>query len=210
MRDARENFGYSFSSKEERDAFRAFILDAEKRLEEEGLSRDVLFHGISTAILEDILRDGLRPTDISEATVDEDLPDMGTFWGTIATAAYYAEDCVAERHQSGHPAFVCISAAKLIDDCILMPDGATIDFPPPGLTRLEEPGVHETWQEAAFQMSWRDALRDLGAIIAVHDFYIPPEDFVIIKNSDDLERFIQNVARPSLQNAQNQSFPGGL
>jgi len=193
--DIPHNLGYSISDTEKKRQWIEFVTALNDIMNSQGLHDSIVFHGTSTKALKKIRREGLEPTDISEALTDAYVFEDGTFWGDLFTAVAYAEDTAFERHPGSAPALIAISTKALENDCILLVDGATIDFPEPGLTRLDDPEVQGRWEGGDFDyMDWRASLADLGAIVAVHQFYIPPDELTFVSATDDLERLISRLA----------------
>lgn len=189
------NLGYSISDTDKKRDWIEFVTSLNDMVNSRNLHDSIVFHGTSTKALEKIRREGLEPTDISGALTDACVFDDGTFWGDLFTAVAYAEDTAFERHPGSAPALIAISTKALESDCILLVDGATIDFPEPGLTLLDDPEVQGRWQGSEFDdTDWRASLADLGAIVAVHQFYIPPEELTFVNTTDDLECLISALA----------------
>lgn len=191
--DQRAIVGYSVSDPEARAEWIALVRGLSAWIDAEGLRDKVVFHGTSLGKLRKIRRGGMEPTDISLASEPFGGPDAGSFWGDVHTAAAYAEDTVKERSNGkGKPVLVAVLAETLERDCLLYPDLATLDFPLKGLTRLDDPAVSEAWLNGFRGMDWRDGLRDLGAIVATHQWALDPDD---IFHADGLEAVQEWYAR---------------
>ncbi|MTH95303.1 hypothetical protein [Roseibium sp. RKSG952] len=160
----------------------------------EDLLQFVVFHGTSSKVLDVIMTQGLSPTDVTAAVRADIGWDSGSFWGTPRTATAYAIDTAKERHPGWEPVLLAAPISILEAQCQLVCDGATIDFPLKGLTRLEEPGVFEKWRSAGFDLPWRESLIDLGAIVALHDFHLDIEDFDLIESPSDLRRLSESMS----------------
>lgn len=187
------NHGYSISDAAERTRWRDLVEAVRKRISDSGLEDVVLFHGTSERALDGILMEGMEPIECSHALPDgyRDECEYGSFWGSVDTAAAYADDTAAERHPDSLPVIIAIAVSMLESDCLIVPDGATVDFPLEGLTRLDDPVVAAYWSEFGPDRPWRESLRDLGAVVAVHDFNIPLEDMAVIRSMEDFERLIE-------------------
>lgn len=160
-----------------------------------GLEEDFLFHGTSTKALKNIRATGFDPTDVSLAVPDFPGQFGGSFWGAATTALSYALDTSEERHPGSEPVIIAVKRASLEGECLLVPDLATLDFPIDGLTRLEEPGVRERWEENDYDLPWEDGLRDLGAIVALHDVPLSDEDFLVLDSPEHVIGFLENALK---------------
>ena len=186
--DQRDIIGFSIADPIEKDRWKGLVSDVERFLEEHGLTEEVLFHGTSARRADAILEDGLAPTDLDLAVIeDEDLG--GSFWGTVRSAAAYAEDTAKERDACS-PVLIMACVSDLERWAELRPDLATLDFPLKGLTRLDEDGVMDRWVAGYAGFSWQDGLRDLRAVIAIHDYPVP-ECYMI--RIDRFEDFLQAI-----------------
>lgn len=186
------NHGYSIPDLDDRARWRGLLEGIRQRMSEGDLEEVVLFHGTSERALERIMIDGMEPVECSQA-LPPDLRDdcNGSFWGTIDTAAAYADDTATERHPDSLPVIIAIRVSTLENDCQIVPDGATVDFPLKGLTRLSDPEVAAYWSEFGLDRHWRESLRDLGAVVALHDFTIPVVDMTVIRSIEDFERLLE-------------------
>lgn len=195
------NHGYSITDPVERKRWRGLIEALRQRIADDGLSDVVLFHGTSERALERIAAQGMEPVECSHALPPDcrDVEEYGSFWGNIDTAAAYADDTAAERHPDSLPVIIAIPVSTLEADCRIVPDGATVDFPLKGLTRLDDPSVAAYWSEYDIDRTWRESLRDLGAVVAIHDFLIPVEDMAIVRSIDDFERLLARTHAPLQQ-----------
>lgn len=180
-------------SPEIRNSWIGGINELSANLDVRGLEEDFLFHGTSSKALEDIRATGFDPTDVSLAVPDAPNQFGGSFWGTAPTALSYALDTANERHPGSDPVIIAVKRASLERDCLLVPDLATLDFPIDGLTRLEEPGVREKWEENDYDLPWEDSLRDLGAVVALHDVPLSDEDFFVLDSPENVVEFLDNA-----------------
>ncbi|MCZ7862548.1 hypothetical protein O9X98_14330 [Agrobacterium salinitolerans] len=187
------NHGYSIPDAEERALWRSLVEGVRQRVSERNLDEVILFHGTSERAVERIMQHGMAPVECSHALPSDrrDVDEYGSFWGTIDTAAAYADDNAAERHRDSRPVIIAIRVSILENDCRIVPDGATVDFPLKGLTRLDDPEVAAYWCDFGHDHQWHESLRDLGAVVALHDFLIPIEDLTVIRSMEDFERMIE-------------------
>lgn len=187
------NHGYSIPDPAERERWRDLVEAVRQRTSDNGLEDVVLFHGTSERALAGILMEGMEPVECSHALPPHcrDDCEYGSFWGNIDTAAAYADDTAAERHPGSFPVIIAIRVSILESDCRIVPDGATVDMPLKGLTRLDNPEVAAYWSEFGRDLPWHESLRDLGAVVALHDFLIPIEDMTVIRSMEDFERMIE-------------------
>jgi len=198
--DQREIVGYSLVDPEARDRWISLVRGISRWIEETGQKDKVVFHGTSRRLLPRILEEGMEPTDVELAVGPLEGMVQGSFWGDVHTASAYAEDTVFEREGKGEPGLgepvlLAVRTDSLEEDCLLYPDLATLDFPMKGLTRLDEPEVQEAWIKGFRGMDWRDGLRDLGAIVATHDFYLDPDDFFVADSLDAVKERIEGLCR---------------
>ena len=165
------------------------------RIADESLGDRIFFHGTSDFLLDDIQIDGLVPDDVSQALLegDKDKGVYGTFWGSLGTANAYAVDTSLERHPGSRPVLFASTIASRLEDSIIVPDGATLDFPLDGLTKLGDDQILDKWTDANCDLDWGDALHDLGAVICIHDFTIPAEEMCLIRSANDVELFISKI-----------------
>jgi hypothetical protein len=130
---------------------------------------------------------GIQPSEVDLA-VDVSVQGVveGSFWGTVRTAAAYAEDTAKER-DGGSPALIAIRSSDIIRLADLLPDLQTLDFPLKGLTRLDEREVLERWEANHAEMDWRRSLDDLGAVVALHGASVPSGYLMWVKSVGDLD-----------------------
>jgi hypothetical protein len=164
--------GCSLHDNIERNEWRSMLETIETWLNENQLHEEILFHGTSTEALKSICIEGMRPEFRSDAIIDQAAGEFCTFWGNLDTACFYAEDTVSERHPGSRPVILAIRVDALERLAYLQPDGATIDFPIDGLTQVVGNGALTQWANEILDRSWRESLRDFGAITAVHDDFI--------------------------------------
>lgn len=188
-----DNLGYSITDPAERNAWRDLVSCIGRALSDAGLEDEIVFHGTSSVALADIKVTGLAPTDIGEACPVKGSYLDGSFWGTVLTAASYAEDTAVERHPGSSPVLLAIRTATLEADCLLLADGATFEFPNKGTTRLSDPEVERKWVESECDLPWRTSLEDLGAIVATHQWYISVENLRVVHAISDIEDLIAEV-----------------
>lgn len=208
MKDkALQNHGYSIPDPAERKQWRELVEAVRQRISESGLEDAVLFHGTSERALQRISIDGMESVECSHALPPDcrHVEEYGSFWGNIDTAAAYADDTAAERHPDSLPVIIAIPVSTLEADCRIVPDGATVDYPINGFTRLDNPEVEAYWSEPGVDRSWRESLRDLGAVLVIHDFNIPAEDLTVIRSMEDFERLLD--ARPDTSQALASAYP---
>ena len=162
------------------------------RLNEEGLNDKLLFHGSSNFVYDDIQSQGLSPNDVEVALFQNNhgIGKYGTFWGNLTTANDYALDTSTERHVDSKPMLIASRIEDLLADTIIVPDGATFDFPIDNLTQLHQPSVLKNWELNHDKMTWEDSLRDLGAVICIHDFTLPAEELFFVQKIEDVDNLI--------------------
>lgn len=183
----REIVGYSFTDDAKKAAWIDLVHSIAKWIDDNNLSSDIVFHGTSTKRSRDILKHGMRPTDITHAIAEGSLNDTGSFWGDIYTASAYAEDTIKERDPGYEPVLLIARTAELEEAFNLQPDLATLDFPLKGLTKLDDKDLANEWLHHHRMKTWAQGLSDLGAIIAIHDEYLDPEFMQPIKSKADFE-----------------------
>jgi len=193
--DQRDIIGYSIADEDERKEWNALIRFIADWIEENDLSNAIVFHGTSSGRAEDIMQNGMNPTDATFATNDAD--SEGSFWGDVYTAAAYAEDTVQERDGDGRPVLLMAYTDDLEELCELAPDLATMDFPLKGLTRLSDDDVMQKWLAHHTTLSWRDSLTDLGAIVALHEFELDPNCMQRITSRNDFENAVRGLEAAS-------------
>lgn len=202
------NHGYSITDQVERARWRGLIEALRKRVADDGIGDEVLFHGTSERALDRIASEGMEPVECSHALPPDcrNVEEYGSFWGNIDTAAVYADDTVVERHPDSLPVIIAIPVSTLEADCRIVPDGATVDFPLKGLTQLVDPKVAAYWSDFDMDRPWRESLRDLGAVVAIHDFMIPVEDMTVIRSIEDFESLMEGRAQVVPAKAAQPSF----
>ena len=183
----REIVGYSFTDDAKKSAWIDLVHSIAKWVEDNNLSNEVIFHGTSNTRADDILENGMVPTDIIHAIAAGSFNDAGSFWGDIHTAAAYAEDTVAERDPGSEPVILMANVPDLEAEFQLLPDLATLDFPMKGLTKLDDQAVYDNWINNHRTLAWQQSLAELGAIIAVHDEPLPPAYIQDIRTKADFE-----------------------
>lgn len=194
--------GYSIPDEAARRAWVAMIDAVRQRVADEGLEEAILFHGTSERALGSIAIEGMEAIECSHALPPDAREDdeFGTFWGSIDTAATYADDTAAERHEDSLPAIIAIPVATLEWHGSIIPDGATVDFPLDGLTLLHDPEVAAYWSDFDMNRPWRESLRDLGAVLAIHGQNIHFDDLTVIRSLEDFELVAEEV-RNARQNS---------
>ena len=193
--DQRDIIGYSLKDPQSKQAWIELISKIQDWLRDNDLEEDILFHGTSLSRAEDILKYGFNPTDITLSVTQEMGYDAGSFWGNVLTASAYADDTCENRNPDSRPVLLAVSAEALEEECLLYPDLATLDMPLKGLTKLDDPEISELWLSTFSVdydspediLTWEDGLRDLGAIVAVHDVILPQEMFHKV---DSFETFL--------------------
>lgn len=198
--DQREIIGYSIKDPQKKQGWIQLIADIEVWIKENDFADQILFHGTSRTRAKDICKSGLKPTDIKHSVAPHSTDAVGSFWGTVRTAAAYADDTCFYRNQRSQPCLLMVASEDLEEDCRLYPDLATLEMPLKGLTKLDDPDVSQRWMTAHDNdewsednaLSWRQSIQDLGAIIAVHDFDLPPS---IIKPIETFDQFLELAER---------------
>lgn len=162
----------------------------------EQLTTHVAFHGTSTHALhapEGLRRVGMRPTRVAHAYFDRKTLDLhggnGSFWGQLKTAAWYAESDVLDIYQSGRPVLIAAATDVLACKYPLHPDRATLDAPVDATLREALRGRADDWYKHHSTLGWEQALREIGAIFAVHEEPIPFEEMAVITSTTDFEAF---------------------
>lgn len=174
------------------------MIDAvRQRVAAEGLADVILFHGTSERALDGIAIEGMEAIECSHALPPDDRDDerFGTFWGSIDTAATYADDTAAERHEDSLPVIIAIHVSTLEWLASIVPDGATVDFPLDGLTLLHDPDVAAYWSDFGMTRPWRESLRDLGAVLALHGQNIHIDDMTVIRSMDDFDLVVEETRK---------------
>ncbi|MBY3157344.1 hypothetical protein HFO56_34020 [Rhizobium laguerreae] len=204
--------GYSIADVTERQRWRDLVAAVRQRVADEALDDVVLFHGTSERALEKIMVEGMEAIECSHALPPDDRDDdeYGTFWGTIDTAAAYADDTAAERHPDSLPVIIAIPVSTLEWHGSIVADGATVDFPLKGLTRLDDPQVAAYWSDFDATRPWRESLRDLGAVLAIHNNGIHFEDLTVIKSLQDFELVVAEARKAGLRSVADSATPSGF
>ncbi|TLX15994.1 hypothetical protein [Rhizobium sp. MHM7A] len=176
------------------------LLDAIKEMiEEHGIEKSVVFHGTSTKWLKNIQEDGLCPTELGDAyfkkRIDYDDPDFGpegSFWGQLSTAAWYAEDTVAERDNGEtQPILIVADAFELSLEYPLYPDRASLEGPvDQSLPVSTDEKLADTWWKRGARFNWERGLEELGAIFAVHTDYLDNDKIGIVQDIEDFRNFL--------------------
>ncbi len=164
---------------------------------EHDLADKVVFHGTSTHCADDIEKSGLRPTSVDEAyfneQVDFGLPGsgrMGTFWGQVTTAAWYAKDTVIYRHEGSEPRLIVADVYQLAARYPIYADRASLEGAVDPLMPISMDAVANEWWDRGEAFSWERGLAEIGAVFAVHDEYLDDELFRIIETADDLRNYL--------------------
>jgi hypothetical protein len=178
--DVRDRVGYSIGYPAAKAAWITLISSIREYLAEQGLQEEFVFHGSSENRAKQILIEGMKPTDVSFAVWDQCDMGAGSFWGSIDAAASYAEDTASEREPGSLPIILAVRVSDLQEACDLCCDGATLDFPLRGLTKLSEPAIEAKWGGDISLRSWKESLADLGAIVALHHDYLEIDGIEII------------------------------
>jgi hypothetical protein len=162
-------------------------------VDEQGLSSQVAFHGTSNNSQFFILKQGLKPTAIAHAHFGppETLAGTrGSFWGCIKTAAWYAESDVIERHQFGRPVLFAVPCQNLHDRYGLYPDKASF-YAPVVPARLEAlRNQRDRWELCHRELGWAAGMDEIGAVFAVHEEHIPPQEIAIIESVAAFQTFV--------------------
>ena len=170
------------------------ISEAEGLVTQHKLQHSVIFHGTTSHVVDDVERNGLRPTMISHARfTDEDATQeqelfrhLGSFWGTVETAAWYARSGVIDRHGYGKPVLLSALTNNFGNEFPLLPDKSSALSPIDARSTMHDPIVLNRWLLDGHQRGWRDALDEIGAVYAVHHERIPKSMFCVISSIDDL------------------------
>lgn len=186
--------GLKIADADQRLAWISLVTDIADKVDDMGLSEEILFHGTTISKAKAIMRNGMRPTDAFEVMPDgSESMTSGSFWGTIRTAAWYAEDSAFHR-SGGAPAIIACPAGFLQTYATLGIDIPSRDFPQPGLTLLDhDEEARGRWAIGQTQ-SWQDSLADLGSLTALHDYDLPLDQAVIVDEFESFDRILQ--ARP--------------
>jgi hypothetical protein len=182
--------GLKIADEAARRGWIALVEQIADKIDELGLEEEILFHGTSIDKARSIMRKGMRPTDSFEVLPDgSEIMTPGSFWGTVRTAAWYAEDTAFYR-SGGTPVIIACPRGFLQTYATLGIDIPSRDFPQPGLTRLEdEEDVQDRWAVGRTR-SWQDSLADLGSLTALHDYDLPLDQAVIVDEIESLNRIL--------------------
>ncbi|NTF17185.1 hypothetical protein G6L37_01915 [Agrobacterium rubi] len=185
-----DNLGLKIASEDDRHEWIALVTAISDRIDEAGMAEDILFHGTTIRQARSILRHGMRPTDAFEVLHDgEETMTQGSFWGTVRTAAWYAED--KSFHRGDRPALIACPVGFLQTYSTLGIDIPSRDFPVPGLTQLEDPGTAARWA-TGMTRTWQDSLSDIGSVTALHEEILPLDAALIMHGIESLERILEN------------------
>jgi hypothetical protein len=184
-----ENIGYSIEGAQDKSRWTELVCAIADRVEELGVSEEIVFHGTSLEKARGILDEGMIPTDAFEIFPDgsEEVSE-GSFWGTIKTAAWYAEDTSFHR-SGGRPVIIACPVSFLQTYTTLCADIPSRDFPVPGLTKLDDPDIASEWTTGTFR-SWQDSLRELGSFTAIHDYDLPLDMAILADTIESFDRIL--------------------
>ncbi len=183
--------GLKIADEDQRLAWISLITDIADKVDEMNLSEEILFHGTTIGKARAILRRGMRPTDAFEVMPDgSEIMTSGSFWGTIRTAAWYAEDSAFHR-SGGAPAIIACPVGFLQTYATLGIDIPSRDFPQPGLTLLNHDEEARGRWAIGQTRSWQDSLADLGSLTALHDYDLPLDQAVIVDEFESFDRILQ-------------------
>jgi hypothetical protein len=183
--------GLKIDDEDGRREWVALVTDIADRVDEAGMGEEILFHGTTANKARAIMENGIRPTDAFEVLSDgSEVMTTGSFWGTVRTAAWYAEDKAFYRPWDA-PAIIACPVNFLQTYATLGIDIPSRDFPHPGLTRLDyEDDVRARWA-AGRERTWQDSLADLGAVTALHEYDLPLDQAVVVDRIESLVRILQ-------------------
>jgi hypothetical protein len=181
--------GHSFSNPHKRDNWIELLNGIQTFIDERGLQEEILFHGTTIGKARSILKHGMRPTDAFELFDGEEMSSEGSFWGSIRTAAWYAEDSSIHR-KGGRAAIIACPTSFLQIYSTLGADIPSRDFPVPGLTMLEDPETAARWGDGMLR-TWQESLADLGAVTAIHSYDLSLDQAVIVDDIESLYRILQ-------------------
>jgi hypothetical protein len=193
--DVRDRVGYSIDDPVAKASWIALVTSIRQYFVDNALQDKIVFHGTSQKRAKKILAEGMKPTDVSFAVWDQCEQGAGSFWGSIDAAVSYAEDTASERDPGSKPVLLAVRLSDLEQVCDLRCDGASLDFPLKGLTRLSEPEIEEKWSGDISLRSWKESLFDLGAVVAIHDDFLEidfieiVDDFEILKEMQEKTSF---------------------
>mgnify|MGYP001470690550 FL=1 len=187
-----EDTGQVFRTDAKRQEWIGLLNEIDRTIRECGLQEEILFHGTTIGKARSILKSGMRPTDAFELFDGEEMTSEGSFWGTIRTAAWYAEDSSIHR-KGGRPAIIACPVSFLQTYTTLAADIPSRDFPVPGLTRLEDPAVAARWPNGQYR-TWQESLEDLGSVTALHDYELSLDAAVIADDIESFQRILHSCA----------------
>jgi hypothetical protein len=190
MQETYTDIGHSLPDATQRRSWIELVSAISALVKEQGLSEEILFHGTTIGKARQILRKGMQPTDAFEFGPYGEEMCSGSFWGTVETAAWYAEDSSLHR-KGGRPAIIACPVSFLQTYATLGADIPTRDFPIPGLTLLDDPDVAAHWPNEQAR-SWQESLRDLGAVTAIHDYDLSLDVAILVDEIESLERILHN------------------
>lgn len=182
--------GHSFSNPRRRGEWIDLLNGIQTLIDERGLHEEILFHGTTIAKARSILKHGMRPTDAFELHDGEEISAAGSYWGSIRTAAWYAEDSSIHR-KGGRAVIIACPTSFLQIYSTLSADIPSRDFPVPGLTMLEDPETAARWDNGVHR-TWQESLADLGSVTALHDYDLPLDMALIVDEVESLERILYN------------------
>lgn len=195
--DVRDSHGYSIGDPIAKAGWIELITSIRSFLEENDLTQEIVFHGTSARRAQLIVENGMKPTEVEHAVWSRSQAAWGSFWGTIDAAASYAEDAASIRDAGELPVILAVPVAELAAACELLPDGATFDFPMKGLTKLDDPQILEKWHQQHATLDWDTSLKELGAIVALHQKNLKLQAIAIVGDLDTLkEMCVKPKIRP--------------
>lgn len=189
---ANPNLGYSLLEGALKDEWIGLVTRLRALSQQIALTDHYVFHGTSARIGQLIMDGGMTPTVVSHAVPAGVTRTRGSFWGDVEAAVSYAEDTVFEREGCGSPTLdnppilIAVPIRSLEERFPLFPDLATLEAPVDGLTKLDQPGVSEFWWANYDQLGWKESLRDLGAIVALHKNPVRLKDAFMLSGPDEL------------------------
>lgn len=182
--------GHSIRNTASRTRWIAMLEEVAEYVTREGLQEEILFHGTTLSRARSILLNGMHPTEAWEETDEGEMPCDGSFWGTLLTAAWYADDSAANR-SGGAPTIIACPTSFIDTYASLRIDIPTRDFPVPGLTMIDDEQFSQRWAVGQ-KRDWRDSLADLGSCAALHDYDMPLNPAVILIGSESITRILNN------------------
>lgn len=181
------------------------VSEVEGTIAQHKLQHLVVFHGTTNHVVEDIERNGLRPTITSHARFldealfqeEEQFRHYGSFWGTVRTAAWYARSGVIDRYGYGKPVLISALTSDFGNEFPLMPDKSSADSPVDLTSPINDPRVLNRWLLEGHQHDWQDALYEIGAVYAVHNERMPTRMFRVISSINDLTSMLETQLAPA-------------